>query len=145
MKISSRFSVAVHMLALIDYEQHQIQSRCTSENLADSVNTHPVVIRQIMRNLKKAGFVGVRSGPGGAYLLKPLEQITLLDVYHAVDVVGEGELFQIHPDPNSDCPIGSHIQPVLELILTKAQCAMEQVLAEITMHELVQTLLNKAR
>ena len=67
--------------------------------------------------------------------------MTLLDVYRAVDVVDEGELFQMHDKPNPNCPVGANIEAVLELILLRAQEAMESVLHDITMEELV-TVLN---
>ena len=49
------------------------------------------------------------------HLQKSLHDITLLDVYHAVEVVDEGELFQMHENPNPNCPVGANIQGVLEL------------------------------
>lgn len=140
MKISSRFTVAVHILSLISIQKNVL---CTSEWIAGSVNTNPVVIRRIMGMLKKAGMVSVTSGTGGASLIKNLNEITLLDVYKAVEVVEEGELFQFQENPNPDCPVGSNIQGVLELILISAQEAMEQVLKEVTMEELVNHLSKK--
>ncbi|WP_026892396.1 Rrf2 family transcriptional regulator [Lacrimispora aerotolerans] len=140
MKISSRFTVAVHILSLISIQKNVL---CTSEWIAGSVNTNPVVIRRIMGMLKKAGMVSVTSGTGGASLIKNLNAITLLDVYKAVEVVEEGELFQFQENPNPDCPVGSNIQGVLELILISAQEAMEQVLKEVTMEELVNHLSKK--
>lgn len=140
MKISTRFTVAVHILSLISIDKNNL---CTSEWIAGSVNTNPVVIRRIIGMLKKSGLVSVTSGTGGASLNKSLEEITLLDVYRAVDVVDKGELFQFQESPNPNCPIGSNIQGVLELILLRAQEAMEQVLADVTMEELVVTLSKK--
>lgn len=140
MKISSRFTIAVHILSLLSIEKN---GHCTSEWIAGSVNTNPVVIRRITGQLKKAGLVHVRPGAGGAYLLKELEDITLLDVYRAVEVVEEGELFHFHEQPNPDCSVGANIQSVLELILRRAQTAMERVLAEITMRELVADLVKR--
>jgi Rrf2 family protein len=140
MKISSRFTVAVHILSLIAVEEHTI---CTSEWMAGSVNTNPVVIRRVMGKLKKAGLVNVRPRTGGAFLLKNLEDITLLDVYRAVEVVEEGEFFQFHEHPNPNCPVGANIQSVLKLILVRAQTAMEQILKGITMKELVTDLIRK--
>jgi len=137
MKISSRFSVAVHILSLLSIESSE---RCTSEWIAGSVNTNPVIIRRVLGQLKKAGLVHVRAGAGGATLAKDLGQITLLDVYRAVDVVEEGQLFHIHEQPNPQCPVGANIQFVLELILTRAQDAMEQILAGVTMEQLVSDL-----
>ncbi|PGL71555.1 Rrf2 family transcriptional regulator [Bacillus sp. AFS055030] len=140
MKISSRFTVAVHILSLVTIEN---SSLCTSEWIAGSVNTNPVVIRRVMGKLKNAGLIQVRRGTGGATLHKPLNEITLLDVYRAVEVVEEGELFQFHEKPNPNCPVGANIQAVLELILNRAQEAMEKILDEVTMEELVTVLSKK--
>ncbi|SFJ17130.1 Rrf2 family transcriptional regulator [Thermoflavimicrobium dichotomicum] len=140
MKISSRFTVAVHILSLLSIEKN---AHCTSEWISGSVNTHPVIIRRVIGKLKKAGLVNVRPGTGGAYLLKDLDEITLLDIYKAVEVVEEGQLFQFHEHPNPNCPVGASIQSVLELILHRAQAAMEQVLAEITIKQLVTELIQK--
>jgi Rrf2 family protein len=140
MKISSRFTVAVHILSLVTIENSAL---CTSEWIAESVNTNPVVIRRVMGKLKNAGLIQVRRGTGGAKLHKPLNEITLLDVYRAVEVVEEGELFQFHEKPNPNCPVGANIQAVLELILNRAQEAMEKILDEVTMEELVTVLSKK--
>ncbi|ODG90563.1 MULTISPECIES: Rrf2 family transcriptional regulator [Bacillaceae] len=140
MKISSRFTVAVHILSLVTIENSAL---CTSEWIAGSVNTNPVVIRRVMGKLKNAGLIQVRRGTGGASLRKPLNEITLLDVYRAVEVVEEGELFQFHEKPNPKCPVGANIQAVLELILNRAQDAMEKILDEVTMEELVTVLSKK--
>jgi Rrf2 family protein len=140
MKISSRFTVAVHILSLVTIENSTL---CTSEWIAESVNTNPVVIRRVMGKLKNAGLIQVRRGTGGATLQKSLNEITLLDVYRAVEVVEEGELFQFHEKPNPNCPVGANIQAVLELILNRAQEAMERILGEVTMEELVTVLTKK--
>ena len=140
MKISSRFTVAIHVLSLISLNQNIVS---TSEWIAESVNTNPVVIRRVMGKLKKAGLIDIRRGLGGATLQRNLEDITLLDVYKAVEVVEDGELFQMHDNPNPNCPVGANIQDVLELILVRAQDAMEAVLIEITMEELVKVLSKK--
>jgi Rrf2 family protein len=142
MKISSRFTVAVHILSLLALERNRV---CTSEWIAGSVNTNPVVIRRVLGMLKKAELVHVRAGAGGANLTKNLNEITLLDVYRAVDVVEEGELFQFHENPNPNCPVGSNIQPVLELVLRKAQDAMEKVLEDITMEEITAGIVQKIK
>ena len=67
----------------------------------------------------------------------------MLDIYKAVDVVEEGQLFQIHEQPNILCPIGANIEFVLEIILRKAQGAMEDVLKNFTMKDIVEGLLKK--
>ncbi len=123
MKISSRFTVAIHVLSLILLNQNIVS---TFEWIAESVNTNPVVIRRVLGKLKKAGLVDIRRVPAGATLVRNLEDITLLDVYRAaVEVVEDGELFQMHENPNPNCPVGANIQDVLELILVQVQDAME--------------------
>ncbi|MBC1499589.1 Rrf2 family transcriptional regulator [Listeria weihenstephanensis] len=136
MKISSRFTVATHILSLIATQEPPL----TSERIAGSVNTNPVVIRRISGQLKKAGLIAVKAGTGGASLLKPLDQITLLEVYKAVDSVEDGELFQFHDSPNPDCEVGAHIQGAMEQTLRDAQTAMEQVLAGKTMADIVDAI-----
>ena len=138
-KISSRFSIAVHILSLLAIGS----TPYTSEFIAESVNTNPVVIRKIIAQLKKAGLVNVRTGSGGAYLVKDLEDITLLDVFRAVDVVEEDELFNFHEHPNPACPVGANIEAVFRVVLLQAQSAMEQVLAHVTMKQLVSDLTEK--
>ncbi|MGE7999929.1 Rrf2 family transcriptional regulator [Lysinibacillus sp. NPDC093190] len=140
MKISSRFTIAVHILSIIKQNPSTI---CTSEFMAESVNTNPVVIRKIVSYLKKAGIVQVRRGTGGASLVKDLDAITLLEVFRSVEVVEEDQLFHLHENPNPDCPIGANIQAVLELILVQAQEAMEQVLANITMEQVITSLIHE--
>ena len=79
MQITSRFTVAVHtLLAIYKFNKDY---KTTSDFIATSVNVNPVVIRRTLQGLKAAGFVEVKAGSGGASITKPLDQITLYDVY----------------------------------------------------------------
>jgi Rrf2 family protein len=129
MQISSRFSVAVHVLTLLAVTP--AGELLTSDRMAGSVNTNPVVIRRILGQLKKAGLVEVRAAAGGTYLRRPAADITLLDVYRAVEVV-EANLFSIHDKPNPKCPVGRNIQAALDATLQRAQAALEQQLAGVS-------------
>lgn len=132
-QISCRFSIAVHTLSLIAMSP----SLCTSDFIAGSVNTNPVIIRKIIGMLKKAGIVGVRPGVGGTYLLKDTDQITLLDIYRAVEVIENGELFNFHDHPNPNCTVGRNIESVLRSEMREAQSAMEQRLAQVSLKQLL--------
>ena len=105
------------------------------------MNTN-VVIRRLVGKLKQANLIETQ-GSGGIQLRKPLTDITLLDVYQAVEVVDEGELFQMHEDTNVNCVVGANIQSVLEIILLRAQDAMEGVLANVTMDDIVTDILQR--
>jgi DNA-binding IscR family transcriptional regulator len=131
-QISTRFSMAVHTLSLI-----AVRNDCTGDFIASSVNTNPVIIRKIMGMLKRSGLVEVRPGVGGASLIKSPEQITLLDVYRAVNVIDENQLFRVHENSSYHCPIGQNIETVLQSELQEAQAALEHRLAQTTLSQLV--------
>ena len=125
MQISSRFTIAVHILICI--ETFKEDYKITSDFLASSVNVNPVVIRRLLQQLKKAGIINVKRGSGGAYIEKPLDEITLvLDVYNAVECIDNGNLFHFHENPNSRCPVGRNIHSVLDRRLDSIQQAMER-------------------
>ncbi|NOU72830.1 transcriptional regulator [Paenibacillus sp. LMG 31458] len=132
-QISSRFSIAVHILSLIA----TIPMECTGDFIAGSVNTNPVIIRKIIGMLKKAGLVDVRAGVGGTSLCKDTDQITLLDVYRAVEVVENGELFNFHNHPNPNCTVGRNIESALRAEMRDAQTAMEQRLSNVSLQQLI--------
>ena len=140
LSISSRFAVGIHILTLIEINKDGVS---TSEFLAGSVNTNPAVIRKIMGMLKKAGLVNVRPGVAGAELAKNLAKITLLDVYKAVNVVQDKELFSIHENPNPDCPVGRNIQGTVGPLLTIAQTALEKALGNVTIEDIVNDIIEK--
>ena len=140
MQISSRFTLAIHILSALEIGNDKV---CTSEVIAASIQNNPVVVRRIMGMLKKAELVDVNIGFGGAYLIKPVQDITLFDVYKAVEVVDDEKLFQIHENTNQECVIGANIQNVLALILPKAQSAMEDVLRSYTMEDVVTSILER--
>ena len=78
MQISSRFTIAVHILLCIDTFQGKY--KLTSEFLAASVHVNPVIIRKILSQLKAAGIVEVQRGSGGASIVGKLEEISFLDI-----------------------------------------------------------------
>ena len=135
MQISSSLTVAVHVLLCI--EVFKDQRKVTSDFLASSVNVNPVVIRRILQQLKKAGIVSVVRGSGGADAARPLEEITLLDLYNAVECVDGGGLFHFHENPNQLCPVGRNIHAVLDGRLEEVQAAMEREMSSVTMRDIL--------
>lgn len=133
MQISSRFTLAVHIFACIDTFKENY--KVTSDFLASSSNVNPVIIRKILGQLKMAGLVTVARGSGGASISKPLNEITFLDIYKAVECVGNGELFHFHENPNMQCPVGKNIHFILDDKLMQVQNAMEKELASITLED----------
>ena len=79
-----------------------------------SIQVNPVIIRKLLSQLKTAGLIEVKRGPGGTSIAKPLEDITFLDIYRAVDCVEENSLFHFHENPNPKCPVGRNIHFLLD-------------------------------
>ena len=134
MQISSRFTLAVHIFACIDVFKDDY--KVTSDFLAGSTNVNPVIVRKILGQLKAAGLVDVARGSGGASIPKPLNEISFLDIYNAVECVENGELFHFHENPNTDCPVGRNIHAVLDDKLMRVQKAMETELSSITLEDI---------
>lgn len=134
MQISSRFTLAVHIFACIDTFGKEY--KVTSDFLAGSTNVNPVIIRKILSQLKNAGLIHVARGTGGTTAARPFNEITFLDIYHAVECTPNGTLFHFHENPSTDCPVGRNIHHVLDDRLIQVQNAMEQELASITLADL---------
>lgn len=131
MQISSRFTLAVHILTCIDTFKDEY--KVTSDFLAGSTNVNPVIVRKILGQLKAAGIVNVARGSGGASIARPLQEITFLDIYRAVECVDHGELFHFHENPNPECPVGRNIHHILDEKLERIQKTMEDELQKITL------------
>ena len=118
------------------------EQKTTSDFIAASVQVNPVIIRRTLLSLKAAGMIEVKAGSGGATIVRDLKDITLYDVYRAVDSV-EGDIFHFHENPNPACPVGKNIHAVLDTHLADAQAAMENELKKVTLFDLTRELDQK--
>lgn len=135
MQISSRFTIAIHVLICI--ETFKNDRKITSDFLASSVNVNPVVIRRLLQQLKAAEIVNVARGSGGTEIAKPIDEITMLDVYKAVECVDRGDLFHFHENPNNLCPVGRNIHNILDVRLDNIQLAMENEMKAVTIADIM--------
>ena|SRR5437764_7424595 len=133
MPSSSRFAVAVHVLALLARAGDE---PVKSGSVAVSVNTNPVVIRRILCALGRARIITSQPGAaGGSRLARPADRITLRDVYRAVE---GGDTFMLHRQrPSRRCFVGANIGAVLGGVLRETNAAVEQALARTTMADIV--------
>lgn len=146
MQIGSKFTIGVHIITAIDYFKEM--DRVNSEFLAGSIGVNSVIVRNVISQLREAGILRTLRGSSGAELAKPLDGITLYDIYAAVGSVDETEgLFHFHEHPNTDCPVGRNIHQVLGRRLVSAQQAMEEYLKSVTLadivHDTEQTIKNE--
>ena len=135
MQITSKFTIAVHIIAAIDYFKNS--EKVTSNFLAGSVGANPVIVRNVMGNLKESGIIAISQGKSGISLAKELSKITFYDVYKAVDCVDDDGLFHFHENPNINCPVGRNIHSAMDEKLQRVQSIMENELSRITMADVV--------
>ncbi|MDB5057688.1 MAG: putative Rrf2 family transcriptional regulator [Chloroflexi bacterium] len=128
-----RFAVGIHIMTLIAWLDGE---PAKSDLIARSASTNPVVVRRMLGALAKAGLVTSQPGAaGGSRLTRDAREITLLDIYHAVD---EDSIFALHhQSPSASCPIGKGIQPVLTEVFTQASSALGSELGQTTLADLV--------
>ena len=120
--------------------------KITSDFLAESINTNPVIIRKILTQLKNAGLITVARGTGGITPTRPLREITFYDVYEAIEPLENGDLFNFHASPNPNCPVGRNIHTLLDDKLKAIQLAMENEMKKYTVDDLrsgIRELLSK--
>jgi len=132
MVTNSRFAVSVHALAYLAFKQGQPVS---SAEIASSVNTNPVTIRRLLILLQRAHLVAAHKGAqGGFFLTSSAENITLREVYRAVEPAPDFGMANF--DPNARCPVGNKITAVLEKVFSKAQAQMESELAAVSIADI---------
>lgn len=139
MQFSSRLPIAAHiLLAIVEFDGRE---KTTSTFLAGSVNVNPVIIRNTLRQLKAAGLINVKAGEGGSSLAKEPKEITLLDVFDAVEK--EEELFHFHENPNPECPVGKNVHAILDKRLFDIRKTMREKMKSITLQDLIDDLNDK--
>lgn len=143
MQISSKFTIGVHLLAVIDYLGED--EKVTSNILANSIGVNPVIVRNVMGNLKEAGLISVSQGKSGISLTKTPDQITFYDIYKAVDSVKDEGLFHFHENPNPECPIGRNIHKAMDSKLKRVQQCMEDEMRKITLADVMTDIQNELK
>ena len=110
----------------------QPPSKCTLVTLL-STTSKSIEREHTLQQLKAAGIIEVSRGTGGVTITRPLDEITFLDIYKAVECAPDEQLFHFHENPNQQCPVGKNIHRVLDDRLLQVQKAMEDKLAQMTL------------
>ncbi|MCI6648792.1 MAG: Rrf2 family transcriptional regulator [Lachnospiraceae bacterium] len=142
MQISTKFTIAIHIIAAADYFGGD--TKVTSDLLASSIGSNPVIIRNIMSDLSAAGIIETKRGPGGIEIKKPLDQISFYDVYEAVEK-NKDQLFNFHDNPNPACPVGRNIHTALDDKLAEAQKDFEDDLKKFKLSDVVDDIKKEVK
>jgi DNA-binding IscR family transcriptional regulator len=128
---STKLSVSIHILSVISLMDVE---PITSEYIASSINTNPALVRRLMSRLKKAKLIKTSTKLGVTGLARKEEDISLLDVFLAVE--DHRDLFSIHGDTNPNCPVGAKIEGTLKNFYSNIQSATEEKLSALTLADI---------
>ncbi len=138
MQLSMKCSVAVHCLLFI--WEARGKTRVTSTLLAQSTGCNPVIIRNLLSALKKAGLITVERGQGGAELCKKPEEITLYQIYTALEPRGLTSIIGIHPCQGRSCPVAKNIRQVLCGPYHQIEDSIARTMQSITLASMIDDL-----
>ena len=132
MNKDTRLSDVLHVLL----HMGQVDEPLTSEVLARSIDTNPAVFRRTMAGLREAGYVRSGKGHGGGWqLARPLDKITLLDVYEAL---GRPALFAMgNRSGHPDCQVQKNVDAALSDTMAQAEALFIERFGEVTLDTLM--------
>ena len=140
MSYSTRLATSVHILLAIYHFENK--EKVTSTFLAGSIQTNPVIVRNLFGKLQKSGLVKVEAGVGGAHLTKKPEELTLWDIFLAVEDPHK-TIFKPHDDTNPNCEVGRVVHSVLDPRLNDIHNQFLESLKAINLASLITDMDNK--
>ncbi len=139
MNTNLRFAISIHALTLLASSKAPL----TSEAIAMSVHTNPVVVRRTMASLRAHGLVKSKPGTNGGWkLLREPRQIRLYEVYRSLELK---DVLAIHSNPDKHCRVGGHIKETLTNVFTSAQLEMGNALDRYTIADVLSDVLARGK
>ncbi len=135
--MDTRFSVAVHALILISESDIPL----TSGQIASSAGVNPSYIRRVLTLLRNAGIISAHRGVRGFAMNTDKDSLTLLQIHKAV-TDGNLPLFDIHQNPNDQCVVGRHIQPVLSNMFQDLKLELSLKMQKITLRDCINGIIK---
>lgn len=135
MRLNTKCSIALHCLVFI--AEYENKLKVTSEILAKSTGCNPAAIRSILNCLQNSKIVSIVRGIGGAHLIQEAENLTVWEIYHALEPDGLEHFIGIHPNPADSCPVGQRILSILEKPYKEIGTAVQEAMEGITLQDLL--------
>ena len=141
MSANSRLTTAVHALCWLELARRRGRPSLTSAEIADSLASHPVLVRRTLAPLRDHGLIEVSGrGPGAGWrMTRPAADVSLADLHAALS---EPTPFDLHPhEPKQTCPVGYGIRPVLTDVYAEVGAAIRVALARRSIADVLDTTL----
>ena len=134
--MDTKFAVALHSMIFISESEEAM----TSERLADTLNTNPAYVRRILSALAKAELISSASKSRGCKLLKGTDEISLNDIYDAVEPGVSKLNMNLFQNPDTGIHLGKCEKPVIENLYNEMENAVESILAGMTLKDLISSV-----
>ena len=141
MQITNKFTIGVHIICAVEYFRKDRE--VTSSLLSLSTGANPVTVRTVISELREAGLLDISQGKTGIGLKKDIKDISMLDVFNAVDGLDKDGLFHFHDNPNIDCPVGKNIHKAMDDKLMKIQDSMNSQMEKIKIGDVYDDIINE--
>lgn len=142
--MNHRLTIAAHILGMIAFIDREFRRPVTSEELADSIGTNPVIVRQILAQLKQAGLIDSRRGAGGGSVLaRDPRQISLRQAYEAIAEENEGFIGRRAQEPGAECRVAPVIAEYLDDVFGEAEEALKHRLAAVSIDEMSRAIVDR--
>ena len=138
MRVSTKFSVAVHTVLII--AMFSDKKKISSDKISLSTGVNAVIIRNIFKSLKKSGIIAVAPGPGGAKLARKADSITLWDIFTSIEAMDTEDIFKFNEHVSKYCPVGRNNNGILKTHLNDAVEAMKRELSKVTVFMIIEEL-----
>ena len=127
---------AVHIMSYLAYKG---DATSTSDAIAHSLATNPVVVRKLLKMLETEGLVVLRQGrSGGVALARAPAEIRLDQIYNAIK--GDGSVFGFRETVNPRCVIAKNMPNALGPIFAAADNAVMAALQTQTLEHVMSEL-----
>ena len=141
MQITNKFTIGVHIICAVEYFKKDRE--VTSSLLSLSTGANPVTVRTVISELREAGLLDISQGKTGIGLKKDMKDISMLDVFNAVDGLDKDGLFHFHDNPNINCPVGRNIHKAMDDKLMKIQDSMNSQMAKIKIGDVYNDIISE--
>ncbi len=141
MQITNKFTIGVHIICAVEYFKKDRE--VTSSLLSLSTGANPVTVRTVISELREAGLLDISQGKTGIGLKKDIKDISMLDVFNAVDGLDKDGLFHFHDNPNINCPVGNNIHKAMDDKLMKIQNSMYMQMNDIKIGDVYDDIIKE--
>lgn len=142
MRSSTRFTDAIHTMVLIATNRDNSDADLSSSAFAKSANTNPGFIRQLMRQLRQAGLISSVKGHPMPTLNKEPEEITLAEIYTALNE--NKTVLRLSTHPSTECGIGINIQYVIQDYYNELHEEIIRNMEKVTLQDIIDRFAAKA-